>query len=129
MNPEALAERVLICGDRNWTNFQLILDTLSKIQQERGIEVVIEGEATGADTYGRVAAERLGIPVDKYLADWRKYGLKAGYVRNMQMLTEGRPTYVLAFHNYIENSKGTKMMVNIARNAGVPAEIITGRDK
>ena len=86
MNPEALAERILICGDRNWTNFQLILDTLSKIQQERGIEVVIEGEAAGADTLGRLAAERLGIPVDKFPALWRTYGLKAGPIRNRQML-------------------------------------------
>lgn len=129
MNPEALAERVLICGDRNWENFQLIIDTLSKIQQERGVEVVIEGEAKGADTCGKVAAERLGIPVEPHPALWRKYGLKAGPIRNREMLKDGRPTLVLAFHNYIENSKGTKDMVNTARAAGVPVHIITEREK
>ena len=121
-------ERVLICGDRYWESFQLILDELSKIQQERGVEAVIEGEATGADTLGRLAAERLGIPVEKYPADWRKYGLRAGYVRNAQMLKEGRPTYVLAFHEFIEKSKGTKMVVELARRAAVPVQIVTGRE-
>lgn len=122
-----MTERVLICGDRWWRDFQLVLDELSKIQQGPGVEVVIEGEASGADTLGRLAAERLGIPVEKYPADWRKYGLRAGYVRNSQMLKEGKPTLVLAFHNWIEKSKGTRGMVALARNSGVPVQIVTER--
>ncbi len=130
MDINTLAERILICGDKDWRNLQLILDTLSKIQQERGVEVVIvglTGNELGAGRLGIVAAERLGIPIEVHRSDWRKHGLNADAVRNGQMLHEGRPTYVLAFHNYIENSKGTKDMVNVARNAGVPAEIITER--
>ena len=122
-----MSERVLICGDRLWANFELILRELSKVQQERGIEVVIEGEAKGADTLGRAAAERLGIPVLKFPADWRRHGLSAGPVRNRQMLREGKPTLVLAFHNFIDNSKGTKHMVSVAREAGVPVQIVKER--
>jgi len=122
-------ERVLICGDRNWRNYQLIIDTLSQVQQEKGVEVVIEGEAQGADVMGRSAAERLGIPVQPYIADWRKYGLRAGPVRNLNMLHEGKPTLILAFHNFLEGSKGTKNMVKIAMAAGVPVKVITERTK
>ena len=120
-----MRERVLICGDRNWVHGEIILRELSKVQQMHGVDVVIEGEAKGADTLGRLAAERLGIPVLKFPADWRKFGLSAGYKRNAQMLAEGKPTVVLAFHNFIENSKGTKMMVDLARKAQVPAQIFT----
>jgi hypothetical protein len=41
-----MAERVLICGDRNWANLQLILDSLANLRQEKGVEVVIEGKLT-----------------------------------------------------------------------------------
>lgn len=122
-----MAERVLICGDRLWGNFKLVLDELSKVQQERGVEVVIEGTAKGADTCGARAAIRLGIPVLSFPADWRKFGLSAGPIRNKQMLTTGKPTLVLAFHSFIENSKGTKHMVSVAREAGIPVQIIKER--
>lgn len=136
-----MAERVLICGDRNWgklsvpnqpyalKSLQVIIDALSKVHQEKGVEAVIEGEAAGADTMGRIAAERLGIEVLKFPADWRKHGKSAGPIRNRQMLTEGKPTLVLAFHQFIENSKGTKDMVNAARKEGIPTEVITGREQ
>lgn len=127
---------MLICGDRNWSNFQLILDELSKVQQNSGVEVVIEGEngtvvagriIKGADMMGREAAIRLGLPWRPFPADWRKHGRAAGPIRNRQMLTEGKPTLVLAFHSFIENSKGTKDMVQAAMNAGIKTQIIKER--
>lgn len=121
-------QRVLICGDRSWTNAEAVIKALSEVQQAEGVEVVIEGEATGADTLGKRAALQLGIPVEAYPADWRKHGRSAGPIRNAQMLKEGKPTLVLAFHPFIDNSKGTKHMVEIALKAGVPVKIITGRE-
>lgn len=41
------------------------------------------------------------------------------------MLDEGKPDYVLAFHNDIFNSKGTKDMLNRAKKAGVPCTLVT----
>jgi hypothetical protein len=117
--------RVLICGDRNWRNFHCIAYTLSYFATKHNVEVVIEGEAKGADTLGRVAAERFGIPVLKFPALWDKHGKAAGPIRNRQMLTEGKPTLVLAFHNDIANSKGTKDMVKAAMKAGIDTRVFT----
>ncbi len=72
---------------------------------------MIESEAWGADTCARIAAEELNITVEKYPAEWNKYGQSAGSIRNKQMLTEGNPDLVLAFHANIESSKGTKNMI------------------
>jgi hypothetical protein len=44
--------RVLICGSRDWTDAGLIHRELSSVQ---GVDVVIEGEAPGADTLARRA--------------------------------------------------------------------------
>jgi hypothetical protein len=40
------------------------------------------------------------------------------------MLTEGSPDLVLAFHDDLERSKGTKHMVGIARKAKVPVRVV-----
>ena len=39
------------------------------------------------------------------------------------MLEEGKPDKVLAFHEDIESSKGTKHMVKISQEAGIPVEV------
>lgn len=87
--------------------------------------VVIEGEALGADTLAREAAEYFGIEVERYPANWTLYGRAAGPIRNNQMLTEGKPDLVVAFHHDIEHSKGTKNMVKQAKALGIPVKVYT----
>ena len=119
--------RVLICGDRNWTNQEMIEDKLafliSIVYSPLDI-LVIQGEARGADSLARLAAESLNIPVIKFPAQWDLYGRAAGPIRNKQMLEEGKPDMVLAFHDNIQASKGTKYMVMLARKAYIPDVVV-----
>ena len=117
--------RVLICGDRDWTDKESIRSNLSSLQD---VEVVIEGEARGADSLGREVAEELDIPVIKFPAQWDRFGKAAGYLRNTHMLRYGQPDIVLAFHDNLEESKGTKDMVLQAQKAGVPVRIINHKE-
>ena len=111
--------RLLVCGDRNWTNYGAIYREI----QARNPEVVIEGEARGADTMARIAAVVLGIPVLPFPAEWELHGKAAGPIRNQKMLDEGKPTEVIAFHTNIDASKGTKNMVSLAAKNNVPVYI------
>jgi YspA, cpYpsA-related SLOG family len=113
--------RVLICGDRNWDDRKMILEHLAAIPN---VSLVIEGEARGADSLGRECAKELKIPVVKFPADWAKYGRAAGPIRNQQMLTEGKPELVLAFHDSITTSKGTGDMVRRAEKAKIETRVI-----
>ena len=112
--------RVLFCGDRNWTDRDKIAAAFDRLQPS----LVIEGEARGADTLAREEAERRGIPVLSFPANWKQYGRAAGPIRNRQMLSEGRPEYVCGFHSSIEASSGTRDMLNQARRLGVPWELV-----
>jgi hypothetical protein len=118
--------RVLVCGDRNWTDAQLIHDMLCDVAEGHldRISCVIDGMARGADTLGHAKAERLGLDTERYRAQWDRYGRGAGPKRNQQMLTEGRPDLVLAFHDDLDNSKGTRHMVGLARKAGVEVRVV-----
>lgn len=137
--------RVLVCGDRNWednltlchdieTNIiKVILDGFAQngeCHNQDGAEamVVIEGEAKGADIAARdwVWEDEprtycgCEVQLERYPANWDKFHKAAGPIRNKQMLDEGKPDIVLAFHDDLENSRGTGNMVKIASDAGVP---------
>lgn len=114
--------RYLICGDRDWTNENVIANTLPK-----DCTVVIEGEARGADILGRIVAQERDIKVLRFLADWKQYGRAAGYIRNKQMLVEGKPDFILAYHDNIKSSKGTKNMIAISKTAHVHGRLYNSK--
>lgn len=109
-----------MCGDRRWTDAEKIAAAFDRYQPT----LVIEGEAAGADTLARLEAERRGIRVLDFPADWDIYGRAAGPIRNRQMLDQGRPDLVVAFHSDLGASKGTRHMVELARKYGVPVVVI-----
>jgi hypothetical protein len=113
--------RVLICGGRWWTNQDMIGRIIDHVKPD----VVIEGEAPGADTMARLEAEKRGIEVEQYPAMWNRYGRAAGPVRNAQMLKEGKPDLVIAFHNDLSKSKGTKNMVAQTQKAGIQVKVLS----
>jgi hypothetical protein len=114
--------RVLVCGSRTFRDGTLVEALLSSLD---GGSTVIHGAAKGADSLADFHARRIGLAVDDYPADWDRYGKRAGYVRNQQMLDEGKPNVVYAFVDKpLAESKGTAMMVDIAHRAGVPVVIV-----
>lgn len=115
--------RVLVCGDRHWTDKDAIRSRLSKLQ-DAGYDTVIEGEALGADSIARDEARELGMAVLSFPANWAKYGRAAGPIRNKQMLDEGKPNLVLAFHGNIKESKGTKNMLIQAESQGIQTILV-----
>jgi hypothetical protein len=114
--------KVLCCGDRNWSNEKVIEQALAKLSSA---VTIIHGDAPGADSIAGRYAARFGYDVEAYPAAWSKFGKKAGPIRNTQMLLEGKPTVIWAFHNDLAQSKGTLNMVTQARRAGIRVKLFT----
>lgn len=115
--------RVLICGSRLWQNPAPIAALIAELDKS---DVVIHGAARGADRIAGSLAQRAGLTVIAYPADWDRYGRGAGPVRNQRMLTEGKPTEVHAFKTEFDPSLrrgGTEHMVRIAMAAGIAVVI------
>ncbi len=123
-----MSDRILFCGDRNWTDRELIAVYMPAIKEIPGGEIC-HGGARGADTIAGEEAEKLGIPVTVYRAEWAKYGKVAGPIRNRRMLNEFRPTQVVAFHSNIDASKGTRDMVELAKSAGLAVTVHVTRER
>lgn len=111
--------RVLVTGDRWWTDAALIAIALEQVRAMGKIEVVIHGAARGADTLAGIEATAMGLRVIACPADWTAHGKAAGPRRNQSMLVDHKPNIVLAFHDNLAESKGTFDMVARARKAGV----------
>ena len=136
--------RVLVCGGRHfgrvpvnirpWTpEFEararqareeraLIERTLAAFARAHTVTVLIEGGAQGTDRFARFWAERSGIRIETYDADWEHQGKAAGAIRNKRMLDEGKPEMVIAF----PGGKGTLNMISQALRAGVPVMEVGG---
>lgn len=120
----SVSERVLICGSRGWVESHPIYREIYWLEPG---DVVIHGGAAGADSIAGSAAERSGLTVEVYPADWRAHGKAAGPIRNQRMVDEGKPDRVVAFRMPGE-SRGTDDMVRRARAAGIPVTIIGPED-
>jgi len=117
--------RLLICGDRNWSDGSAIREIIARFQPD----VVIKVEARGADTLARLSAESAGIEVLRFPADWTTYGKAAGPIRNSQMLREGKPDVIVGFHYNVNESKGTRDMLIRAKKSGKATFIFDGELK
>lgn len=139
-----------MCGDREWSDRHIVADILEGLLTTAQLNfdtplTIIDGCARGADCIGgdffsgmrkgeacgrwdgsegrygsHVNVEHLHFP-----ADWKKFDRAAGPIRNQQMLDEGEPQIVIAFHNNIAESKGTADMVKRAKKAGVRTYVIS----
>jgi hypothetical protein len=112
--------RVIICGSRYWKDEQAIHDCIDELPKG---SVVIEGRATGADSIAEAYAFSKGILVIAIAARWDWYGRAAGPIRNLELIDWGRPDKVIAFHDDIGNSRGTKDMVKQAKKQKIEVEL------
>ena len=114
--------RVLVCGGRDYNNYQKVYAILDQYKETLPITTLIQGGAKGADFAAKLWAKKHNIEVLDFLADWETYGKAAGPIRNSEMLVRGKPDLVIAF----PGAKGTANMVSQAREAGV--EVVEIKD-
>ena len=112
--------RVLVTGDRHWDDRGIVTQVIKDLLREYWLTTIIEGEAPGADLISRKIALSMGVDVTAFPANWTKYGKAAGPIRNKRMIEEGEPDLVVAFHDNLMQSKGTRNMVELAHREGLP---------
>jgi hypothetical protein len=115
---------VIVAGATAWSNAEAIRRELAKLPAEA---VVIHGDAPGADVLAGQIAVQVGLavePMAKTKDDYARYPRGAWKGLNERMLASGA-VLVLAFHPAIENSRGTKHLVEIARAAGIVVQVFT----
>ena len=120
---------VLICGGREFCQDhnkpfatyarerQYATDRLDQLQIRQNPSMIIHGNAYGADKWcGNYMRDTFCIPTLAVPAEWKRYGKKAGWLRNTKMINLGIPVdLVVTFPGGI----GTEMMLKIAIQHGI----------
>lgn len=147
--------KALFCGDRDWSDrkahpdswnheYKLVGAIMRQMLDEHPDLEIIHGAARGADTCADLWALDYRLPIHAFPAYWNcgiyedwtgtfckvdgnhsvMHGISAGPIRNQLMIDEN-PDIVVAFHDNLKDSKGTKDMVFKAEARGIKTMIIT----
>lgn len=116
--------KVIVAGGRNFNDYDYLESKLnyylSKKRNEGYNIVIISGTANGADSLGEKYANNKGYNIERYPAQWDKYGKSAGYKRNVEMANVADACIV--FWDGI--SRGSKHMIDIAKTKKLPLKIV-----
>lgn len=79
---------VLFTGGRRSTDRDGVRDVLRLYQMIYGpaFRVVVGCAKSGTDLHVRELCEEMGITYRVYRADWKRYGKRAGFIRNTEMV-------------------------------------------
>ena len=131
--------RIIIAGGRNFSDYEMLRkEALSAIYRtfgkiDKNNVTIISGHAKGADSLGERFAKEFGLNTKIMPADWEKYDKRTGYVRNEQMALFAKGCdeeddkidikgMLIAFWD--GESRGTKHMIEIAKNKKMPVVVI-----
>lgn len=108
--------KIIIAGGRDFSDYDRLHESVMFFLSEQNINLldvtVFSGGAKGADKLGERFAKEHHLKIVKYPADWDKFGKKAGFIRNGEMIKDA--DMLIAFWD--GKSKGTKDIIERARH-------------
>jgi hypothetical protein len=115
--------KVIICGSRTVTDYGLVAEIIHAVEQLLGypFSEIVSGTASGVDSIGAKYGKSACIPVKEFPADWNKYGRRAGYLRNAEMVKYADALIAI----WDGKSRGTKHAIDLAFHKGIPVYIFT----
>jgi hypothetical protein len=105
---------LLVFGGRDFSNRDYLFRTLDFLHARKPVDVLIEGEAPGADRFAGEWADERGVHCARVKALWGLYGRAAGPKRNEAMKAL-KPDLAIAF----PGGTGTAHMAGLLRASGV----------
>lgn len=107
---------VIVTGDRYYKNVTAITNSLEAMREDL---CVVHGACpSGADAIAERVCKEYMIPYHGYPAQWHRYHNGAGPIRNTLMLDLYPNAEIIAFHDHLEISRGTKNMIEQATERG-----------
>ena len=120
--------RVIIAGSRDFEDFEIAERAI--FEAFRNIDIIgpvriVSGHCRGADMLGERLAEKYGLAISLFPAEWSRYGRRAGFIRNSTMASfageDNCRGDLIAFWD--GESKGTGMMIGLAKRKGLRVHV------
>ena len=117
-----MVKRIIVAGCRSCQDYDMakayIEQCIKKIREKYTL-IFLSGGCKGADLLGERYANENGFCIERYPANWKKYGKSAGPKRNLQMVQAC--DYVICFWD--GNSRGTASMISYAKKFKKPLKV------
>lgn len=109
--------KIAIVGSRDYKDLHKVVQYIESLPSDTEI---VSGGARGVDTVAEQTANRVGLKCTVFHADWKRYGKRAGMIRNHTI--RQYVDKVVAFHD--GKSKGTQNMIDKSILMNVPLIVI-----
>ena len=89
-----MIKRIVVAGCRSYNDYdnaKAYIDMCIKNIKEKYTLIFLSGGCKGADMLGERYAKENSFNIERYTADWQKYGKSAGPRRNIQMAKAEEP--------------------------------------
>jgi len=114
--------KIIIAGSRTITDYIYVKSAMENSPFIGKITEIVSGGAKGVDKSGERWAKENNIPIKLFPANWRKYGMSAGYRRNEEMVNYA-DGLVAVWDNA---SAGTKHIIDRAKRKPIAVFIWSG---
>lgn len=129
--------KVLVTSSRTWDDAGYVWRVLDELLHKHGGLVLVHGDCpTGGDRHAddwarQRQSEGHSVVVDRYAANWGRYGRAAGLRRNAEMVADLAPSFGrVEVHGFLrDQSKGTSHCLKLARRAGLPVVVHRWEDR
>ncbi len=113
--------KAIVAGSRTILDESLVFTVLDMaVDLGFNITTVLSGTAGGVDTIGEKWSMQRGHGLERFPADWEAYGMRAGFIRNSEMVKEADA--LVAVWN--GRSRGTKDTIDKARTADLSVLVV-----
>lgn len=109
-----------MCGSRSWRNIEIIEADVRLLEPLD--DIVIVGDAGGADAIITMLTRRHGVQSAIMRAYWDLHKRRAGSVRNRKMFDLG----IQELYVYTNGTPGSTMMIGFANERGIPIHLREG---
>lgn len=111
--------RILVTGSRDWDDEDCIYDALHPYLSGVDHTLVSGACPKGADEIASMIwlANAYKPSLEEHPADWNRFGKRAGFLRNAEMVNLGADVCLAFIKN---GSKGATMTADLAEKAGIP---------
>lgn len=123
--------RILFTGSRTWDREDVIygaLDILAGAAFKSGYDRVVvvhgacpEGGDAIADGWAIERGRQGPVRAERWPANWKHFGKKAGFMRDKAMVDEGADVCLAAIR---DESRGATMTAELAERAGITVQVL-----
>lgn len=111
---------VAVTGGRRFADRELLFGALDALHRSHEILALAHGGAAGADSLAGAWARERGVQEVVFPANWRKFGRRAGPLRNIAMLQAANPSLLVA----MPGGSGTAHCSSAASRMGIPVRTV-----